>query len=224
MPELPDVEVYREALAARVIGQPLRAVHVRNPFVLRTAVPPLDAVVGQTVRDVLRVGKRIVLAFDRELFLVLHLMIAGRLQWLPEGRKPPGKITLALFDFPTGTLAFTEAGTKRRASLHLAQGAAALAAFDAGGLDVMGANEPAFASACSRKPHAETRVDRSAAVQRDRQRLFGRNPHRARLSPLMLSQKLDDARSRACSRRRAKCSPSGPRDCAARPPANFRSA
>ena len=123
MPELPDVEVYREALAARVIGQPLHAVHVRNPFVLRTAVPPLDAVIGQTVRDVLRVGKRIVLAFDRELFLVLHLMIAGRLQWLSEGRKPPGKITLALFDFPTGTLAFTEAGTKRRASLHLAQGA-----------------------------------------------------------------------------------------------------
>jgi formamidopyrimidine-DNA glycosylase len=149
--ELPDVEVYREASRRAVIGQPRPRVHVRNPFVLRTAVPPLDVVIGQTVRDVLRVGKRIVLAFDGELFLVLHLMIAGRLQWLPAGRKPPGKITLALFAFPTGTLAFTEAGTRRRASLHLAQGAAALAAFDAGRLDVLGADEPAFRDAGARE-------------------------------------------------------------------------
>ena len=194
MPELPDVEVYREALAARVIGQPLQAVHVRNPFVLRTAVPPLDAVVGQTVRDVLRVGKRIVLAFDRELFLVLHLMIAGRLQWLPEGRKPSGKITLALFDFPTGTLAFTEAGTKRRASLHLAQGEAALAAFDAGGLDVMGANEPAFRERLVRENHTLKRALTDPRLFSGIGNAYSDEIlHRARLSPLMLSQKLDDA-------------------------------
>ena len=194
MPELPDVEVYREALAARVIGQPLHAIHVRNPFVLRTAVPPLDAVVGQTVRDVLRVGKRIVLAFDRELFLVLHLMIAGRLQWLPEGRKPPGKIALALFDFPTGTLAFTEAGTKRRASLHLAQGEAALAAFDAGGLDVMGANEPAFRERLVRENHTLKRALTDPRLFSGIGNAYSDEIlHRARLSPLMLSQKLDDA-------------------------------
>ena len=195
MPELPDVEVYREALAARVIGQPLRAVHVRNPFVLRTAVPPLDAVIGKTVRDVLRVGKRIVLAFDGELFLVLHLMIAGRLQWLAEGRKPPGKITLALFDFPTGTLAFTEAGTKRRASLHLVHGAAALAAFDAGGLDVLGADEPAFRERLVRENHTLKRALTDPRLFSGIGNAYSDEIlHRARLSPLMLSQKLDDAK------------------------------
>lgn len=195
MPELPDVEIYREALAARLIGQPLRAVHVRNPFVLRTAVPPLDTVVGKRVRDVSRIGKRIVLAMDGELFLVLHLMIAGRLQWLTEGRKPPGKITLALFEFAIGTLAFTEAGTKRRASLHLVQGAAALATFDAGGLDVAGATREAFRERLQRENHTLKRALTDPRLFSGIGNAYSDEIlHRARLSPLTLSQKLDDAK------------------------------
>ena len=192
MPELPDVEVYREALAARLIGQTLRAVLLRNPFVLRTAVPPLDAVVGKTVRDVLRIGKRVVLAFDDEYFLVLHLMIAGRLQWLTDGRKPPGKITLVFFEFPTGTLAFTEAGTKRRASLHLVHGAAALAAFDAGGLDVLSVSEEIFRERLLRENHTLKRALTDPRLFSGIGNAYSDEIlHRARLSPLTLTKKLD---------------------------------
>ena len=195
MPELPDVEVYREALAARVIGQALRAVEVRNPFVLRTAVPPLDAVVGQAVRDVLRMGKRIVFAFDGEMFLLLHLMVAGRLQWLAKGRKPPGKITLALLEFDHGTLAFTEAGTRRRASLHLVQGAGALAAFDAGGLDVLTAGEEAFRDRLRHENHTLKRALTDPRLFSGIGNAYSDEIlHRARLSPLTLTQKMDDAR------------------------------
>jgi len=195
MPELPDVEVYREAVASRLTGQTLRAVHVRNPFVLRTAVPPLDAVVGKTVRNVLRIGKRIVLAFDDEFFLVLHLMIAGRLQWLTEGRKPPGKITLVLFEFPTGTLAFTEAGTKRRASLHLVHGAAALTAFDAGGLDVLSASEEDFRVRLLRENHTLKRALTDPRLFSGIGNAYSDEIlHRAGLSPLTLTQKLDEAK------------------------------
>jgi len=195
MPELPDVEVYREALAARVVGQPLRAVLLRNPFVLRTAVPPLPTAIGKTVRDVLRIGKRIVLALDDELFLVLHLMIAGRLQWLTGGRKPPGKITLVLFEFPTGTLAFTEAGTKRRASLHLVHGEAALAAFDAGGLDVMSASDEDFRARLLRENHTLKRALTESRLFSGIGNAYSDEIlHRARLSPLTLTQKLDDGK------------------------------
>jgi formamidopyrimidine-DNA glycosylase len=195
MPELPDVEVYREALASRLIGQTLRSVQVRNPFVLRTAVPPLESVAGKTVRDVLRIGKRIVLALDDEYFLVLHLMIAGRLQWLTEGRKPPGKITLVLFEFPTGTLAFTEAGTKRRASLHLVHGAAVLAAFDAGGLDVLSASEEAFRERLLRENHTLKRALTDPRLFSGIGNAYSDEIlHRARLSPLTLTRKLDDAK------------------------------
>ncbi|MEO8756081.1 MAG: DNA-formamidopyrimidine glycosylase family protein [Casimicrobiaceae bacterium] len=194
MPELPDVEVYREALAARVIGQTLRAIDVRNPFLLRTAVPPLDAIVGQTVRNVSRMGKRIVFGFDHELFLLLHLMIAGRLQWLIDGRKPPGKITLALLVFGNGTLAFTEAGTKRRASLHLVQGVAALAAFDAGGLDVFAASEEDFRGRLRHENHTLKRALTDPRLFSGIGNAYSDEIlHRARLSPLTLTQKLDDA-------------------------------
>src|SRR6478735_9105979 len=114
MPELPDVVVYCEALAARIVGEVLERIVLLNPFVLRTAVPPIV--------DVERIGKRLVLALDGELFLVVHLMIAGRLRWLEGDAKPPGRISLARFDFPTGRLVLTEAGSKRRASLHLVAG------------------------------------------------------------------------------------------------------
>jgi formamidopyrimidine-DNA glycosylase len=132
MPELPDVAVYIEALERRIVGQTLQRVRLVSPFVLRTAVPPISSAEGKRVVGIRRIGKRIVLALEDELFLVLHLMIAGRLRWLAPGEKPPGRITLAIFDFPDGALAFTEAGTKRRASLHLVRGEPALAAFDAG--------------------------------------------------------------------------------------------
>ncbi|HTR57919.1 MAG TPA: DNA-formamidopyrimidine glycosylase family protein, partial [Casimicrobiaceae bacterium] len=158
MPELPDVVVYVEALERRVIGQPLLRVRLANPFLLRTAVPPIAAAEGKRVCGVHRLGKRIVLALEDELFLVLHLMIAGRLRWLEKGAKAPARITLALFDFPTGTLVITEAGTKRRASLHLVQGEAALAAFDMGGLDIFEIDAGAFRERLLRENHTLKRA------------------------------------------------------------------
>src|SRR5512144_2414428 len=122
MPELPDIVVYAEALARRIVGQPLTGIHLLNPFLLRTVVPSIDDAIGRHVVGIRRLGKRIVIELDNELFLVLHLMIAGRLRWLPTNGKLLGRITQAVFEFPDGRLAFTEAGTKRRASLHLVQG------------------------------------------------------------------------------------------------------
>src|SRR6476661_5053766 len=134
MPELPDLTIYREALDARIRGQLLRHVRIFNPFVLRTADPPLAEVEGLRVVDVKGLGKRIVIGLEHRLFVVMHLMIAGRLRWLADGARAPGRITLAVFEFSSGTLAMTEAGTKRRASLHVVRGEDALAAMDAGGV------------------------------------------------------------------------------------------
>src|SRR3954470_12174587 len=136
MPELPDVTVYVEALEARVLGKRLERVKLMNPFILRTAVPPIGSAEGKRVTEMRRIGKRIVFVLEGPLYLVLHLMIAGRLRWLEPKAKPPGRITLALLEFESGTLAFTEAGTKRRASMHLVHGEEALAAMDPGGLEV----------------------------------------------------------------------------------------
>src|SRR5262249_9141911 len=122
--------------AARVRGEALQRVELRNPFVLRTVVPPIASAEGKRVREVRRLGKRIVLGLEEDLFLVIHLMIAGRLRWLAARSKPPGRITLAVMEFTSGRIAFTEAGTKRRASLHLVRGGDALAQFDRGGLEV----------------------------------------------------------------------------------------
>src|SRR5512132_3063231 len=127
MPELPDVTVYCEALAARIVGATLERIDLANPFLLRTAVPPISEALGKRVRAVRRQGKRIVISLDDDLHLVLHLMIAGRLRWLGPSAKPPPRITLATLRFSTGRLAFTEAGTKRRAALHLVRGDDALA-------------------------------------------------------------------------------------------------
>ena len=126
MPELPDITVYIEALERRIIGECLEKVRVNNPFLVRTVEPPLEAASGKTVRELRRVGKRIAIGLDDELWLVLHLMIAGRLHWKPYGVKISGKLNLAAFDFVKGSLLLTEAGTKRRASLHLLRGDAAL--------------------------------------------------------------------------------------------------
>ena len=140
MPELPDITAYLTALAPRVVGQTLEHLRIASPLLLRTAVPRIDTVEGRTVRALRRVGKRIVFCFDGELFLVLHLMIAGRLHWREHRNgdlpKLGGKNNLASFDFANGSLVLTEAGTKRRASLHLVQGEAALAELDPGGADV----------------------------------------------------------------------------------------
>jgi formamidopyrimidine-DNA glycosylase len=192
MPELPDVELYREALAQRVVGWPLVRVVLKNPFVLRTAVPPLSAVEGRVVRDVRRLGKRLVFAFDDAYYLVAHLMIAGRLQWVPEGGKAPAKITLALLEFGAGTLAFTEAGTRRRASLHCVHGNDALAAFDAGGLDVLTASPDGFAERLTRENHTLKRALTDPALFSGIGNAYSDEIlHRARLSPLALTRKLD---------------------------------
>src|SRR5271165_5165854 len=119
MPELPDITVYIEALERRIVGEPLEKVRVNNPFLVRTFEPPLEDANGKTVRELRRVGKRIAIGLEKELWLVLHLMIAGRLHWKPRGAKVLGKINLAAFEFPGGSLLLTEAGTRRRASLHL---------------------------------------------------------------------------------------------------------
>src|SRR6476619_7045706 len=135
MPELPDVVVYVEALEARIVGHRLEHIRIVNPFVLRTALPPVAEAEGRIVEGVGRMGKRIVIALRDGYAVVLHLMIAGRLRWMERDAKPPGRITLAVLEFDNGALTFTEAGSKRRASIHIARGKDALAAFDMGGLD-----------------------------------------------------------------------------------------
>src|SRR5512132_1758 len=185
MPELPDVDVYCEALAKRVAGRPLENVRTLNPFVLRTAVPPLSATFGRRILDVRRLGKRIVLVLEGETFIVVHLMIAGRLRWLARGQRPPGRVTLALFDFPDGTLALTEAGTKRRASIHVVAGA--------GGLEVEHADATTFAARLRAENHTLKRALTDPHILSGIGNAYSDEIlHRARLSPLALTQKIDD--------------------------------
>ena len=139
MPELPDITVYLEALAPRVLEQTLEEIRINSPFVLRTFEPSLAEAAGKTVRELKRLGKRIAIGLDDDLWIVLHLMIAGRLHWKPKGARLAGKYNLAAFDFSSGSLVLTEAGSKRRAALYLVRGAAALAEHDPGGLDVFAA-------------------------------------------------------------------------------------
>jgi formamidopyrimidine-DNA glycosylase len=157
MPELPDIVVYVESLERRIVGRTLEQVRLNSPFVLRTAVPPLADVVGKRILAVRRIGKRIVLVVEGELFVVLHLMIAGRLRWIEAGGKPPAT-SLATFHFANGTLAFTEAGTRKRASLHIVRGDDAVAAFDMGGLEVLDAGPDAFRERLLRENHTLKRA------------------------------------------------------------------
>ena len=194
MPELPDVVVYIEALERRVIGQPVERIRVANPFVLRTAVPPIASAEGKRVLGLRRIGKRIVLALEGELFLVLHLMVAGRLRWLASNAKPPGRLTLATFEFPDGQLVFAEAGTKRRASLHLVHGEQAIAAMDPGGLDVMNTDLAAFAARLESENHTLKRALTDPRLFSGIGNAYSDEIlHRARLSPLALTASLDDA-------------------------------
>jgi len=191
MPELPDIALYREALTARVVGAPLTEIRIDNPFVLRTAVPPIAEAEGKRVHDVRRMGKRIILVLDGDLFLVFHLMIAGRLRWFEAGGVPPKRITLARLAFPAGMLAFTEAGTKRRASLHLVQGDAALAAMDPGGLEVPATDRDAFAARLTLENHTLKRALTDPRLFSGIGNAYSDEIlHRAQLSPLALTQKL----------------------------------
>ena len=193
MPELPDLDVYVDALDTRVRGQVLHGVRVRNPFVLRTVDPPLDAVAGRTVTGVRRQAKRIVIELAGEFFLVVHLMIAGRLRWLETGRAAPARITLALFEFASGTLALTEAGTKRRASLHVIRGAAALAALDPGGLEVADADAKTFAARLRAENHTLKRALTDPRIVSGIGNAYSDEIlHRAKLSPIAHTEKLDD--------------------------------
>jgi formamidopyrimidine-DNA glycosylase len=193
MPELPDVELYRDALASRVLGRTLREVTLKSPFVLRTAVPPLESLFGRTVQSVERIGKRIVFGFDEDYFLVVHLMIAGRLQWTPEGGKAPVRITLALLDFESGTLALTEAGTRKRASLHVVQGRDALAAHDPGGIDVLTATREEFEGRLRHENHTLKRSLTDPTLFSGIGNAYSDEIlHRAKLSPLAMSQKISD--------------------------------
>ena len=193
MPELPDVTVYCEALDERICGHVLERIRIVNPFVLRTAQPSIGEAEGKMVQEVRRLGKRIVLALEEELFLVVHLMIAGRLRWLTAAAKPPGRITLAVFEFGTGKLVFTEAGTKRRASLHCVRGEAALEAFAMGGLEVMDIDAESFATRLRSENHTLKRALTDPRLISGIGNAYSDEIlHRARLSPLALTAKLRD--------------------------------
>ena len=191
MPELPDITIYVERLEAKVRGATLQRVRVLNPFLLRTAVPPITQAEGRQVSGVERLGKRVVLVLEGGLFLVIHLMIAGRLRWLAVGAKPPGKIALALFEFDTGTLVLTEAGSQRRASLHLLADRAALTAMDPGGIDVMAADRALFAQRLTLENHTLKRALTDPRLFSGIGNAYSDETlHRARLSPAALTQAL----------------------------------
>jgi formamidopyrimidine-DNA glycosylase len=193
MPELPDLTVYIEGLESRIANRRLMRVRLLNPFLLRTAVPPISAAEGRQVTGLRRIGKRIVIALDGDLYLVLHLMIAGRLRWLEGAAKPPGRIALALFEFESGTLAFTEAGTKRRASLHLVQGEAALRAMDPGGLEVFGLTLESFSAQLKKENHTLKRALADPHLFAGIGNAYSDEIlHRARLSPVALTKQLKE--------------------------------
>ena len=158
MPELPDITIYLEALAPRIVGQPLERARITSPSLLRTVDPPLAAAEGRKVVGLRRIGKRIVWEMEGGIFLIFHLMIAGRFKWRPQGTSPPARVGLASFDFPTGTLLLTEASPKHRASLHVVEGEAGLAAHDPGGLDVLAADLDAFRSRLQSESHTLKRA------------------------------------------------------------------
>jgi formamidopyrimidine-DNA glycosylase len=193
VPELPDLTVYLESLESRIANQRLARIRLLNPFLLRTAIPPISAAEGRKVVGLRRLGKRIVVSLEGGLHLVLHLMVAGRLRWLEPGAKPPGRIALALFEFESGTLAFTEAGTKRRASLHLVHGDEALKAMDPGGLEVLDASLKDFSSRLKKENHTLKRALADPHLFAGIGNAYSDEIlHRAKLSPVALSRSLDD--------------------------------
>ena len=193
MPELPDVTIYFECLNRLVGASRMERMRVTNPFVLRTVEPSPDEVAGRRVLEVSRLGKRVVLSLDGEFFVVIHLMIAGRLKWRKPGSAPPKRGGLAAFDFAIGTLLLTEAGSKRRASIHLVSGRDQLAAHDPGGLEVLDAGREEFLAAISRERHTLKRSLTDPRILSGIGNAYSDEIlHRARLSPFKLSTGLDD--------------------------------
>jgi formamidopyrimidine-DNA glycosylase len=191
MPELPEIEAYLSTLRPRILGQPLEAVRLASPFLLRTVEPPLASLTGRRVEILRRLGKRIVLGFEGGLFAVLHLMIGGRLHWKPRGAKVPGKVGLAAFDFPNGTLTLTEAGSKKRAALHLVVGEEALAAHDPGGLEVLDADLESFRTALTAESHTLKRALTDPHLLSGIGNAWSDEIlHRAKLSPFQLTRNL----------------------------------
>ena len=193
MPELPDVELYLHALETRVRGQRLDRLRLGSPFVVRTIDPPPSILEGRTVIDLRRLGKRIVFGFGDELFLVLHLMIAGRLRWRERGAAIPGKVGMAAFDFPNGTLLLTEAGARRQASIHVVRGAEALEAHDPGGLEVLDVSLAVFSERLRRENHTLKRALTDPRILSGIGNAYSDEVlHAARLSPMKLTSTLAD--------------------------------
>lgn len=194
MPELPDLTVYVEALRARVLGRSLAGIRLGNPFVLRTVTPAPSAFAGRRVVGVRRLGKRLVLACEGDLFLAIHLMVLGRLHWRPPSARLAGRNALAAFDFPDGTLLLTESGTKRRAGVHLLAGEAALRELDRGGLEVLDADLAAFGAALRRENHTLKRALTDPRLLAGIGNAYSDEIlHRAHLSPLQLTHNLGEA-------------------------------
>jgi formamidopyrimidine-DNA glycosylase len=191
MPELPDVTVYIEALERRVLGHMLERAQIAGPFLLRTVEPPIREIEGHKITAIRRVGKRIAIGFDNELWLVFHLMIAGRLHWVNKRITPDGRRTLAALDFDSGTLTLTEAGTQKRASIHLVADEAALAGLDRGGIDVFAATPEQFAAVLTAENHT---LKRALTDPRSFSGIGNAYSdeilHHAKLSPIALTQKL----------------------------------
>ena len=193
MPELPDITLYLEALGDRIVGRQLNGIVLISPFLLRTAAPPLASAAGRRVEQLRRVGKRIAIGLSGQLWLVLHLMIAGRLHWFASGQKVSGRAALARFEFDNGTLTLTEAGSKRRASLHLLQGDAELDRIDPGGLDVFAADLAAFSARLTLEHHTLKRALTDPRLFSGIGNAYSDEIlHRAQLSPLAMTHKLGD--------------------------------
>ena len=191
MPELPDIVTYINAVEIRILGQTLQRVRIASPFLLRTVQPPLPSAEGRKVRELRRLGKRIAIGLEDDLWLVLHLMIAGRLHWREAGARLPGKRGLAGFDFPTGTLILTEAGSKKRASLHLIAGEPALIAMDPGGVNVLECSLETFSAVLTSENHTLKRALTDPGLFSGIGNAYSDEIlHNARLSPVALTQKL----------------------------------
>jgi formamidopyrimidine-DNA glycosylase len=191
MPELPDVAAYIGALESRIVGRPVESIRLASPFLLRTVQPPLASVEGHVVRELRRIGKRIVIGVDNDLWLVLHLMIAGRLHWRAAGAKLAGRQTLAAFDFPNGSLVLTEAGSKRRASLHILAGEQSLRSIDAGGIDVFSSDLNLFRETLTAENHTLKRALTDPRLLSGIGNAYSDEIlHAAKLSPLTLTQKM----------------------------------
>jgi formamidopyrimidine-DNA glycosylase len=193
MPELPDVTVYVERIQALAGGQPLEKVRVASPFLVRTFDPPIDAVEGAVLNSVQRLGKQVVLGLDNDLYVAIHLMIAGRLHWKERGARIPGKVGLAAFDFPVGTMTLTEASSKKRAGIHVVRGASGLAELNRGGLEVLDATLNQFADALRAESHTVKRSLTDPDLFSGIGNAYSDEIlHRARMSPIRLTRQLTD--------------------------------